>query len=318
MTTTEPATLDATGQWLNELEIPFELVDPLDFGTIDEKASLRNQARFEAIDEDVVDRYVGDMERGDRFPPIIVRKRPRSATLVVLAGNHRVAAARKAGVTLSAYVIECTDEMAFRISVEDNRRHGLPPSDEERIAQATHLIALGWTQASAAACVGVSAGKIQRSQQSAAANQRAVELGVKGFEALPQSSRWRLAAIKSDPAFTAAAQLAVDAALTTTEVFDLVSQVQEARSDNAAVAHVDDQRRAALDRVQLKKSGRETSHMSTTPRTKLLRSLTEVTLLDPAAVASSTLPDQRQDLSKRIHRAIEHLLVVDKMLGGRR
>jgi ParB-like chromosome segregation protein Spo0J len=316
MTTTD--TLDATGQWLTELEIPYVLVDELDLATVDEKASLRNQARFEPIDPDVVDRYVGDMERGDRFPPIIARKRPRTASLVVLAGNHRVAAARKAGATLSAYLIECSDEMAFRISVEDNRRHGLPPSDDERIAQAVHLIALGWTQTSAAACVGVSTGKLQRAQQSAAANQRAGELGVKGFDALPQSSRWRLAAIKSDPVFTAAAQLVVDAALTTTETFDLVSQLQEARSDNAAVAHVDDMRRAQLDRVQLKKSGRETSHMSTTPRTKLLRSLTEVTLLDPGAVASSTLPDQRQDLSKRIHRTIEHLLVVDKALGGRR
>jgi hypothetical protein len=306
---------DATAAWLAELQIPFEYVEDLDLARVDVKASLRNQARFQALDDDVVERYAEDMARGDVFPPIIARRVGRSGLLVVLGGNHRFAAAHKARAPLAAYLIGCSDEVALRIAYEDNRRHGLPASDEERIAHATHLMAIGWTLTAAATAVGVSVGKVQRSQQSVAANGRATELGVKGFDALPQSTRWRLAAITSDPVFTAAAQLVVDAGLTTTEAFELVTPCNAARSEAAALALVDDARRAALDRVQLKAAGRTAGPRApTTARVKLQRALTEISILRPADVAASTLPDQRADLHARVKAVALLLMDIDNAI----
>lgn len=319
MTIDAPPGDDTTGAWLTELHLEFELVEDLDLTRIDWKASLRNQARFEPIDDDVVERYTEAMARGDRFPPIIARYLGKSGHLVVVGGNHRVAAARKAKVPLGAYLIGCTDEVALRISYEDNRRHGLPPSDEERIEQAGHLIALGWTQADASAAVGVSPGKLQRAQQSAAANTRAKELEVKGFDALAQGIRWRLATVKSDAVFIAASQLAVDAGLPTQDVFDLVTPLNAARSEAAALALVEDARRASIERVQLKASGHSGGPRApTSARVKLQRALTEVLMVKASAVAASTLPDQRAELRARVKEAALLLMDIDRSLGGKR
>ena len=79
--------------WLDSIETAWSYVDELDLAAVDEKASLRNQARLEPLDDDTVERYAADMTRGDVFPPVIVRS--KNSRLVVLGGNHRYHAAKR-------------------------------------------------------------------------------------------------------------------------------------------------------------------------------------------------------------------------------
>jgi hypothetical protein len=317
MTTTEPTTT-STERWFAELGVTHTYEPVIDLDLIDDQASLRNQARFEPIHPDVVDRYAEDMRRGDTFPPVIARRR-RNGQLIILGGNHRVAAAREARTPLSAWVVECSDEMALRICLEDNRRHGLPPSDTERIAQAIHLIALGWTQQAAAAVVGVHPNKVSRARGEAAAGERVRTLHIKGdWDGLPSSSKSRLSALRSDPVFAAATQLVLDAGVNAEGVYELVTKLNSMRSDNDALEVVAADRVKLAEQIDGKKTGRTTTvRQPPSPRAQLLDALTRIRFIDPHDVAAATLPDQRQDVFKRLRLATEQLIAIDKALRAR-
>src|SRR5689334_10226051 len=81
--------------WLAERHVPYTFDPALEVGSVDQVASLANQARLEPLDPDVVERYAADMARGDHFPPVLARQQGKK--IVLLGGNHRLAAARDAG-----------------------------------------------------------------------------------------------------------------------------------------------------------------------------------------------------------------------------
>ncbi len=73
----------------------------------------------------------------DRWPPILVARR----TMSVLDGVHRVAAARRLGMTcIQARLFEGDEEAAFVEAVRSNMAHGLPLSLAERTSAARHLL----------------------------------------------------------------------------------------------------------------------------------------------------------------------------------
>lgn len=317
MTTDLEPVVDSTAGWLDELHIPHRYLEAIDMTLIDDKASLANQARRDPIIVEVVERYTDDMRRGDTFPPVIVRGRPRSPRFTVLSGNHRVAAARTAGVKLAAHVVECTDEIALRIAYEDNRRHGLPPSDVERLDQAVHLIALGWTQGAAAAAVGVSENKVSRARAAVEAAQRATALDVEGFGRLGATTRSRLSSLRSDPVFAAASKLVLEADLGTEHVYPLVTELNDTRSDDAALKLIDSKRDEHLERIQIAAAGKTVKRgAATSPRARLTGALGVIASVDPKVIASGTLPDQRKALCERLHAAAFHLMEIHKALGG--
>lgn len=233
MTITTPTT-SSTEQWLDDLAVPFVYEPELALDRIDVAKSLSNQARIgEPVVADVVERYTAAYENGDEFPPLLARRTSPRAKLVLLGGNHRHAAARAAGIdTHPAYVVECTDEVALVLSFGDNRRHGLPPSNAERIAQAVHLIEQGMTQQDAAAVVGVQQSTISRHRTVVACTRRAVGLGIGAeYQGLPMGHRERLALLRSDPVFVETVRLTVDAHLPQVKLGDLIGRVRNARSD---------------------------------------------------------------------------------------
>lgn len=73
----------------------------------------------------------------DTLPPITVHR----ATLQVIDGVHRVAAARLTGrETISARVVDCDLRAAFVLAVQANIAHGLPLSLEDRKAAAVNIV----------------------------------------------------------------------------------------------------------------------------------------------------------------------------------
>ena len=302
-------------QWLDTLELTWTYEAELAAGDVDEKASLRNQARAVPVDPDVVERYAEDMRRGDRFPPVIVRQ--KNTRLVVLGGNHRYAAARAAKAPLDAYVVVCSDECALRISYEDNRRHGLPPSPQERTAQALHLVALGYQPAAAARLVGITHSRLQRAQAADAftARTRTVDTPTDAAD-LPESSKSRLMAVRADPIFAAATRLVCDAGYDTQETYRLVTELNATRSEAAALQLLDKERLIAADRIHRRTarvSGRGV-RQNEPARAKLLRLVTDLGHITPAQVAATTLPDQRRAVFAQLRKAFDHLAEIDTEL----
>jgi ParB-like chromosome segregation protein Spo0J len=301
--------------WLDALKIPWQFDPEYPLDKISVKRSLANQARLEPINQEVVDRYTADVKRGDEFPPVLVNDRKGHKENELLGGNHRMMAYRFGGrTTIPAYVVSVEPEMALRLTYEDNRRHGLPPSESERVVQAIHLIENGWTQERAAAAVGVAGSKISAERTMIRAGNRAKELRVdEGFAGLARNSKYHLGRLRSDPVFTAAANLVVQAKMSVDEVKSLCNRLHEARSDEAALNLLGMEEEEFSARVQRSGGGRVRA--TRTPRAVLLRAVHDIVSRDAdAVVASVPNAEARSELRKEVTRAIEHLESVRKAL----
>lgn len=290
----------ATERWLLERGVTFNYDPAYPVAQIDHAASLANQARLEAVDGDVVERYQADMERGDTFPALLARTRKRGRS-ILLGGNHRYAAHLKAGhATIPVYLVDCEPEMATRLMYEDNRRHGLPPSDPERIAQALHLVDQGWTQQAAAECVGITLNKVNLAAVVIKADRRAKTLGVERWPEIPKTLKQRLMTIRPDVVFKRAAEVVAETGLGQHDVFPLVTKLNEARSEQAALDLLD----ATIETHKL--AGGGTKHVSA--KTRVLSALSSLEGVDPGEVAGGCAnKDQALVLGRRIAATQERL-----------
>lgn len=270
---------------------------------INEAASLRNQARIgEPLDADTVERYTIDMRSGAVFPPVLARRRGRGK-LVLLGGNHRFAAARASGrVSLPAYVVEVEDEaLATRLMYEDNRRHGLAPSREERLQQALHLSETGWTVRDAATAVGVPETTLATYRTITRASRRAAALGVGAmFDSLGWEKRSRLAQL-NDPVLVEATRLVSGAHLTSAATVDLTRRLSAAGSDAAALRIVGDAIEEHRSTIQ-ERAGRSRRRGPAPAASRAASAVSVLLELDPADVAA-TVPSAfgRTELRRKLN-----------------
>ena len=113
---------------LKDLQIPQGLLPRVITGTVEEK----------------VDEYKEMVENGTDFDPILVWKRP-DGSYWIIDGVHRTEAYKRAGrTTIKAKLVDCKDELDYRIkAIEANLKHGLPLRKEEKIVLAQTLYKLG-------------------------------------------------------------------------------------------------------------------------------------------------------------------------------
>lgn len=303
MTDTPKATPSTEG-WLDSLGVTWRLLD-VPLKEVDPIRSVQNQARKVAVDPDIVERYADDMLAGDQFPPILLHHRTKTSRLVVLGGNHRFAAKGKIGAeAISGYVIDCDDETAVRITYEDNRRHGLPPSDLERADHAAHLMAaMGWKREAAARAVGISIGKLNRAIDTQRTEARVIELGVdiQAFAQMPTTSRWRLGAIKADPIFAGACKLAGDAKLTGDAIYKLVTALNATRSEADAQRIIDAERSKNATKIR---DRRHRGRVTKTARELAFDAALILSNIKPVDVARSCVtPAQRRELGNLLAHA---------------
>lgn len=307
-----------TEAWLDSLHITWTYEPALALERIDTSKSLANQARLEALDPEVVARYTADLDRGDTFPPVLaVAGAKKSSKVVLVGGNHRHAAHEQLRrPTIPAYLLaDVAEPMALRLAYEDNRRHGLPPSEAERIRQAIHLIDQGWEQQAAAACVGVPAPKISMARSRIKATRRAATVGinVRAFEGLGGGQQYSLGQLRSDPIFKRTTQLVLDAHLTDAATRKLVGELREASSDKDADAILDVRTEELRPQVHASAGGKIRSNV--TARTRMLAALSSVRAVDPIeAVTSCTTLDQVRHLDETITAVIERLMKASNAL----
>lgn len=305
----------ATEKWLDDLGIAWTFKPGLYIGAIDRKASLANQARLEPLDAEVVDRYAADYERGDHLPPVLAYwpGRNQSLAVVLIGGNHRVAGAEKAGrSTVDTYLLDIDDDQALPLAYADNRRHGLPPSDDERVLQAAHLIAgRSMSQAEAAGIVGLSLGKLNRGLATLKADERARRLGLDAWPTLSKTVRWRLSSIESEPVFEAAARLAIFSEMGADDVYSLVRQLMTAELDTDAMVIIGEAEEAQSERRRSHSSRAQRS----TPRARMLEALRIIASLNAeAVVAGCTTADHAKVLRDGILAAAQTMAKVEARL----
>lgn len=282
--------------WLTTLGVEWRFDPDLPVARIDVAAGLANQVRHDPLHEEVVDRYAGAMVDGAQFPPIIATDVDAP---VPLGGNHRVAAAGRARrATMPAYLVAGTEPQLRRVRFEDNARHGLPPSNAERVEHAAALMADGMTQTDAARIVGISAPKLSIATSALRATQRAAALGIDGFNRLPEAVRYELGRLDHDAVFTAAADLALTSGIpvgTLRPVVAAVSEADPAEALRIIGSELEDQRDRATNRAGNVRGS------SRTPRARMDGALAELRALTPIDVYD-TCPndDVRAVLAQRI------------------
>lgn len=215
-------------------------VDPNQF---DAEKSLKNQARIATpLDQKRVEQYAEAMRNGDEFPPVIAHG--DAPAFVIADGNHRLAGATMAKKPLSMYRIVGDARTIVLITFEANTRHGLPTSEDERIQHALYLIDNGATIPEAAASLALPRKVVEKASVARNTDERFLQanLPLMRIEKLSEPVKRRLAQIWTDEGFVAAVNLAIDAAMTSSEVFTFVTGVNEHRSSDKQVAFVEQQR----------------------------------------------------------------------------
>jgi ParB-like chromosome segregation protein Spo0J len=99
---------------------------------------------------------LADASSSSSLPPILVQ---RSSNRVI-DGMHRLAAAKLRGEeTISACLIDCTDEEALVLAIKSNTLHGLPLSKADRISGAKRILIShpDWSDRAVASVTGMSA-----------------------------------------------------------------------------------------------------------------------------------------------------------------
>ncbi len=279
---TPPACSEQVESWLTARGVKFKPCRRIPLEKIKHAESRRNQARAEALDPEVVDRYTVAVRAGEEFPPIVVYK--AGSGFVIIDGNHRDEAHVRAGVeTIVAYEVaeDTPSHLIELLTVEANTRHGQPTDTAWRVKQAMQLMATGEHDMEVVtSALGVTPSQITSARRAAKADERARRLGVYGWEDLPVSTRAILSALTSDPVFVTMGEAVIETSMGSgDELKNLVRQVKSATSEADAlrlVGEVADQRKTRMGAL---KKGRQSRLAN--PRTRVLAALGAITALTP-------------------------------------
>jgi ParB-like chromosome segregation protein Spo0J len=273
---------------LNQLVVDYHYNPSIIRTHIDRKWSqeqLQTRLLTPQINPDTVESFKLQMRAGADFPAVVLWPIPgRGVVYGIVSGNHRVAAAEAAGrVTIDAYVLDTEDravvDTVARLANVIEAPEGAPRV--ERIAQAQMLMDRhGWTRQAAAAAVGVTAELLEDVFRQTRTRERLTYLGVRAANISP-STLAVMAAIQSDAPLRAMGQLVVDARLGQSSTQALVKEVRKARSEQEAIALIE-QRRRALDireRLDGVRKGRSMKVRVVHPGARLTKLLHEVKAL---------------------------------------
>ncbi len=267
---------------------------------IDERRSRMNQARKDALVADSVDRFAAAMKAGAVFPPIVVYE--LSGKLVIVDGNNRQAAARKAGLDTIVGIVIAADtpsEMIQVLTVSANTQHGVTPDLPWRIQQAFHLSSLGLSDASAAKEAGISVAQLQTARKVQEADQRAKALRINGFSELPNVTRQGLSVLKDDVVFYQLAKLAVATKMTNEEVRDAIRQIKLLRSERDRVdfiAALAEER--TVEQATARAVGQARNRVNN-PKHALVTSLGKLVNVDEAALVRQIVTSHDRDLVRK-------------------
>ena len=218
---------------------------PLD--EIDAAASLKNQARLEGkLDREHVDALALALQDGAVLPPLVAYAGPR-ALLVLVDGNHRLAAVRRAGrPTVPLYVVRqpAPGLVDFMTRTWNAGTGGKAVAREHVLEQGFALVDLGYPLEEVARRLRMPVTTLGDKRREREVRRRFFRVGVAGADAIAHSTATRLNQLQSDVQLKAVAELIVRAGMKLEQATDLVRRCIEAGSDARALAIVEDAQRA--------------------------------------------------------------------------
>lgn len=298
--------------WLEGWHVSWSHLGKVPVSEFDFERSLRNQARLgDPVDQEYVDRYAEAMRAGAEFPAVTVWQ-AKDGRYVIIDGNHRLIAAREAHYELAVYLVSARPQTITAMTFEANVRHGKATSEEERVHHALYLIDNGMPKREAAQRMSVGVNKINKASLNIDALRRADGAGInrKDWESLPEASRNRLSMLHTDEALAAAVKLVIDAGLQTTDVFDLVSMVNDSRSSTRQLAIIKAQRAAYSERIQdvMTGSAPRKGKRVRSPKAALAISLGQtLSMPEPSIIVDTLGPAEREEYLPKVSAAIKSL-----------
>jgi len=298
--------------WLKQRGARFLRCIEVPLANFDDRASRANQARPTALVPETVERYTVAMRAKATFPPVVAyRTAASSQRFVLIDGNNRIAAARKAGwSTFPTYVlVEPSTELIALLTVEANRAHGEPVPTEWRVRQAVNLVSLGYRLEQACEAANVTAQTVRNYRGANVADTRARQLRVAGFSSLPMQHKYVLGALKYDEVFHQAAAVAVGTSMTTAECAAFVREIKAQRSEVdqlRVIGETMDHRKAIL--ASEKAIGR-TAHKVSSAKMALVSAVGKIMHVQSLDLLRQVTTDlERMELKSRIDDCLEHLI----------
>ena len=286
-------------QWLNREGVEWHYEPEIPLSKVDREASLKNQARFKAIDQDHVLELAIAAEQYEL--PALLGYYSRDRYIVVISGNHRMEAYNLVGKTrCDFYVVDTAYRWAIdRLTRVANTLEGLTLNRDEKLTHAMYLVREhNIPIEKAARMMGMAPGTVQGALAAEEARERLANLGFE--ERLFPSTLGELYRIKQDSALMEAAKLVHEAQLTTDETAELARRVSKATSEKAQHATIADMTRQFRSRIARTRAGQ--LRRQVLPIIKLRRAVDAINSTRPEAVKPLD-----KDLARKTRYAIKKL-----------
>jgi uncharacterized ParB-like nuclease family protein len=196
--------------WLKGLEVDFTGPVAIAIDLMDFNASKQNQARPEALVEDVPESYATAIAHGDQLPALVVYN--KNGKYIIIDGNHRLSAAKKRKADrVMAYVVspETTSETIMLLTMSANARNGQAVSKSWKLQQSVTLLAHGYNEDSISKALSVPVSSIQTFRRAQTVDARAARMRITGWTDLPAQTREAIGRLTQDSVFQFVADASV-------------------------------------------------------------------------------------------------------------
>jgi ParB-like chromosome segregation protein Spo0J len=215
--------------WNLECEVNQEF--PIDKIERSQAAQVRSAAHIAPSDR--VEEYTQQMRNGAIFPPILIRK-----PSILIDGNTRLAAAKRIGrKTFPAIIVDVpTPELAKILAAAFNQMGGerLTPGEAHEAAQL--MMQQGYPDQAVARELGRDLSQVRRWRNQHEVMQRAEHLGLtEKLTLIPRTTLGALAGVTHDEPFAELTKLFADVRPGEKQAKEMVTQVLQGSSDEAAV-----------------------------------------------------------------------------------
>lgn len=158
MTSSSTTTSSDIERWIESFGLTFEFFEATPIDAFDEEASLRNQARRQPLNTERVVVYSQAMRAGSMFPAVVAHF--VGPNLVLIDGNHRWQAAKRAGAThIAVYVVDVEPHAPIiqdMVASANVILNGMGAAEDDKLRHAMRMVHAGTSMAAAARLCGVS------------------------------------------------------------------------------------------------------------------------------------------------------------------
>lgn len=219
--------LDIEGaEWHYEPDVPLTRVD--------REASLKNQARFQSLNQDHVLEIAMAIEQ-KQVMPALVGYYNTERRIVLIDGNHRMEAFNLMGIGKSdLYIVDTVYSWLIeRLTRAMNTGEGNPPTRDERLSHAVHLVrAVDMPADAAAKTMGLPPSRVRDVLAADEVRERLSRLSFS--DRLYPSTLTELYRVKLDSVLLEAATLVHEAQLTSEEAAELARRLDKVASSEKA------------------------------------------------------------------------------------